>query len=314
MKATFYLHEDTLACSKEIDKQEYVKRLGDLLKDISYIVDDKTDENDIRISEGIYTAQIFDGIGFVDFAVSELDRDEQTAFFKILYDSDKCESFKVEDIEPLTHHQRGESECHALMVLNQKPATDKLESDDSDLRIPFMQFSKYEIVYDRTSWLTVRRQILGNHPGMPYEFIDKCKHYFENLDFGLDCVDTLEDHLLFVPRKIVYYLACMNDCLLDFWKKHTNKNSPKIYCADFAGRCKMDKAGSPQGSKKEKAEEYSFRFKDGLKLKCGAHFKITHIDDNCNDAEAQKSEKFHSRIYFAIYKDKIHVGSIGRHV
>ena len=80
----------------------------------------------------------------------------------------------------------------------------------------------------------------------------------------------------------------------------------------------MDRAGSPQSGKKEKAEDYTFRFWDNsaereFSLKCGPHFKITHVDASCNKEGAQKSQKFHSRIYFTFHNNKVHVGSIGRH-
>lgn len=112
----------------------------------------------------------------------------------------------------------------------------------------------------------------------------------------------------------------MNDRLLGFWSGHPNLDSDKIKCEEFAGYWNMDKAGSPQGSKKEKADDYTFTFTDPVsgsasKRKCGLHFKITHVDDNCPD-KAAHSAPFHSRIYFSIPKDfsGIYVGSIGKHV
>lgn len=338
MKATFYLHEDNFVCPPDLDKHIYVNRIGKLMMDLSNIIEDKVEENVLAISDGIFKVPVYADDMIYDLIDSEFPIEQQKYLYQILYNNDFIRAFAVQDIEPKTYYSPDEKECHSLIVLNSEqegvgegtePEVDDgeevgEESEEESLediievaasRKPYMTFDKYEIVYDHGSWLMVRRQILGNHPGQPERFIERSRHYFDKLEFGLDCVYTLEDHLNYVPRKIVYYLSCMNDKLYEFWKTHSNQDSPKIYCAEFAGKYNMDRAGSPQSGKKEKAEDYTFRFWDGsankeFSLKCGPHFKITHVDSNrIKDGE----QKFHSRIYFTIHNNKVHVGSIGRH-
>jgi hypothetical protein len=307
MNAKFYLHPDCIKYDSIESLDEYTSKFSRLIADLSDIIDLKIKDTQYVYSDELYSSSIFQEQNIYEFIKTHLDHDSYKLVMLVLSNFAQEASFTPDDIERISVYSPEEESCNALIVLNQP--TTHTENNK------YIQFDKYELVYNKDSWQTVRRQILGNHPGTSKEFMEQANIYFTNIVFSSHCSDVIESYLSIIPRKIVYYLSCINDRLVDFWENSTNK-SINDKCADFAGQYGMDRAGSQQGTP-SKSDQYTFEFKDGevrKSLCCGAHFKITHIDDNCNNAAVQKSDKFHARIYFNVHEHKVYVGSIGPHV
>lgn len=309
MKANFYLHIDTIKYDKIEPEKNYINKFSSLIKDLAFIIDQTIEEDEIVISPDVYTAEVFCEKNIYSFADEHLDRDARTFLYNVLGQK-QSQEFTVEDIERLSIFSKEEVLCHALIVLNRSKERECTLSN-------YIQFDRYELVCGIDSWQTVRRQILGNHPGTAKHFMQRAVRYFPNIIFSDNCECKIDTFLSTIPRKIVYYLSCMNDKLIEFWEKHPAKNSINEVCADFAGQTGMDRAGSQQ-STPEKSESYTFDFQcDGVlkSMRCGAHFKITHRDDNCEGKNA-RGEIYQARIYFSIDTENqsIYVGSIGPHV
>ena len=308
MKAKFYLHPDCIKYDSIESEEAYVDKFASLIKDLAEVIGDENGETEYIFSDELYSAPIFEGKDIYAFASEYLDRDSMTFLYQVLQQLGQSLSFTPEYIERISIYSRDEESCHALIVLN-RPYTDA--SNDK-----YIQFERYELIYNKHSWLTVRRQILGNHPGAASEFMKRTQTYFPNIVFSSHCEEVIEPYLTVIPRKIVYYLSCINDRLVEFWDNHPNKKSINDVYADFAGQYGMDRAGSQQ-STPDKSEKYTFEFTvDNVpkKICCGPHFKITHVDANCNAPAIQKNEKFHARIYFNIDKKRVYVGAIGPHI
>lgn len=308
MKAKFYLHPDCIKYDSIESEEAYVNKFSSLIKDLVEVIGDDSGETEYVFSDELYSAPIFEGKDIYAFAIEHLNRDSVTFLYQVLQQLGQPLSFTPEDIERISIYTRGAESCHALIVLN-RPYTEA--SNDK-----YIQFERYELIYNKHSWLTVRRQILGNHPGTASEFMKCAKTYFPNIVFSPNCGNVIEPYLTIIPRKIIYYLSCINDRLIEFWNKHSNKKSINDVYADFAGQYGMDRAGSQQSTPK-KSEKYTFEFtvdNASKKICCGPHFKITHVDDNCNDPTIQKNKKIHARIYFNIDKKKVYIGSIGPHI
>lgn len=308
MKANFYLHPSCIKYDSTESEKSYVAKFSRLIQDLAEVISDESEDTEYIYSEELYSESIFEDKDIYAFATEHLDRDSQTFLYQVLQQLGQSLSFTPEDIERISIYSKDEDSCHALIVLNQP------EQDSS--RDNYIRFERYELIYNKHSWLTVRRQILGNHPGTPSEFMNCARKYFPNLIFSSHCENVIEPYLSVIPRKIVYYLSCINDRLIEFWKSHPNKKSVNDVFADFAGQYGMDRAGSQQSSP-EKSDKYTFEFTiddTSKSICCGPHFKITHIDANCRDSAVQKNEQFHARIYLNLDDHRVYVGSIGPHV
>lgn len=187
-----------------------------------------------------------------------------------------------------------------------------------------MQFETYEVVYNRDSWITLRRQILGNHPGPIEDFIRNAAPYFDNILFSSNCIDSLSqgDYLNIIPRKIIYNLSVLNDRFRQLQKQ--KKISVNEILAEFAGLYKLDIPGSLQRDPSTKQNRtFSFEYQKNCnsqlqqrEYNCEPHLKIESPDDNYSGRQVVN---FHSRIYFHFGEEgfadnKILVGSIGPHL
>lgn len=328
MKATFYFHTDPLHLNCDLSPRMQTlckKNVEAILRDISYIIQDKTEENTIVIHPDIFTATI-NGQLFYEYFGSLLDKEDYNLFLSILNQVDFTD-FDIEQIAESTRFREGEKECNVIMEI------------DSDIRRqyainPYIEFDRYAVVYNRKRWLYVRRQILGNHPGTAKEFMRRCKSYFPDITFSENCETVINDYLSLIPRKIVYNLSCLNDCFATFACNHPLKNSIKDLVADFSGQYGLDKAASPQ-STPDKKEDYTYDYcitKDhpsyadmlksnkidpttgNISFRSSSHFKITQYDNNCAQLNRDGTKKCHGRIYFTFNEYGLFVGSIGPHV
>lgn len=309
MKAKFYLHPDNLKYDSVNPKDRYYSNLDSLIKDLAEIVGDITEENRIICHTSLYSTEIADGMTIYDVIFREgVQEEEKAVLLGAISKLADVDEFDLVEVYSSTGYERSAQECHVPIVIN-RPC-EKVDFTN------YMQFDTYELVYDKCSWRTVRRQILGNHPENAESFMKRAKAYFPNLMFSDNCERVVGEYLETVPRKMVYYLSCMNDHLWNFWNKHPYKKSEKIYCADFAGQFGMDRTGSPE-SQPAKKGDYTFEFVINghtEMLCCDPHFKGTHVDENCNVPGIQPSDPYHSRIYFAINESGVYVGSIGPHI
>ena len=124
------------------------------------------------------------------------------------------------------------------------------------------------------------------------------------------------------PRKIIYYLSCLNDKFNEVYKRHLDKGSDaNTILKDFSGTYGLDETGSLQ-QRPEKKPLLTFCFKSNDNSKCDVlcepHLKISKEDSNCK-VQPIDYRNFHPRIYFSfsnpgVERGRILVGSIGRHI
>jgi hypothetical protein len=185
----------------------------------------------------------------------------------------------------------------------------------------YITFDEYTIVYSRDSLVKLRRQILGNHPGSVDNFLSECRKWFLNLEFHDNCKKSLITDYIYldiIPRKLVYYLSCLNDGYAEIHKEHQHHDQGiNNTLKDFSGKYGLEDVGSRQGNPHEKAK-LTFDFVvNGMtkQLYCEPHLKISTPDNGkiCNDLR-----KFNPRIYFypnyCVDSGIIYVGSMGTHL
>lgn len=322
MIANLYLHKDAFEYNGT-DSQEQVKdKLRAFADDMRDIVFGHTEQNVFRVSSDALTCEVFTGVSLINSISSYLEGDQVAIMFSVLANQSEEYSHSLEELKSMAQYSPGEETVTSIVYLN-KPRTEK------DLT-HYIQFDNYEIVYDKSSWITLRRQILGNHPGSPASFIQDCGKYFTDLAFHRHCVDSLQDdyyqYLDVIPRKIVYYLSCLNDGFKTIKDRHIN-NSPDAnsILSDFSGCYGLDEPGSIERDLGKKVLlTYVFTKTEcepgggvDAPMLCEPHLKISQPDTNREGNIDYRT--FHPRIYFhfgdnRVERGKILVGSIGAHV
>lgn len=275
MKVNLYLHEDDFIYNGVDEEEDLKRRFVHLMNDLSKIYQTNVTLYFSKLLSSIFVYAEEDLFQFAERALCE----EEKGFFYALWDEETHPfSMDKEELESMTHYMSDEKECNARVVLNQ------VETQERD-RTNYITFDVYKVIYNSQSWNTLQRQILGNHPGDAASFVVRCHEYFDKLKFGVKCRENMEGAVLVCPRKIVYYLSCINDCFLEFMEGHPNKKSTNDVLADFAGQYGMDRAGSLQRKSKHK-DKYTFDFlEESKKCVCDAHFKIQHAD--CGSCEKE---------------------------
>lgn len=317
MLVNLYLHSDALKYNGTDSECDFKKKFTDLMSDLNTIRNQYGKDNVIKISSTLYDGSIplYCENNIYDIAAS-LDYEEKNLIFSIFGNDSEIFDLSLEKIEEMSVYQDGETECHTLVYLN-KPIP-----PETTYPIIYMTFDKYEIIYGKESWTTVRRQVLGNHPGSAHDFVEECKKYFTNIIFHPNCETSIEGYLNLIPRKIVYYLSCMNDKLQEYISK-TGISDENELLAEFCGKYNFDDAGTRQATTKKK-DLYQYKFlKCGCEdvssnyktITCDPHMKISYCDSNCKSP----IKKIRGRIYFhfgddEIAKNKLLIGSIGPHV
>lgn len=317
MVANLYLHADALVYNGTDDEHAFRQKFSSLLSDLSDIRNQYGDDNIIKISPSLYDGSVclFEQQSVFD-VVSSLDYEEKNFFFSLIGNESVLCELPLEKINELSIYQKEELECHTVVYLNKPIPPEPTYPQE------YMSFDRYEIVYGKDSWVTVRRQIMGNHPGTAHSFMEQCKIYFPNIVFHSNCEVSIAPYLDSIPRKIVYYLSCMNDHFLDQIAA-TNITDENVFLADFCGRYRFDEAGSRQ-STPQKKKAYQFDFLKAnhedkpcnyKTITCDPHMKIKGCDGNCK----KNDPGLVARIYFHygdkdIAEGKLLVGSIGPHV
>lgn len=317
MKANLYLHADTLKYNGTDTEQEFKSKFVSLLSDLNEIRNQYGDENTIKVSTSLSDGSVpLYGKKTIYDIAEELDYEEKNFLFSLMYNTSDTFDMSLAAIESLCVYSETEVECNTVVYLN-KPLSGKVKYP-----ITYITFDRYQIIYGRESWHTMRRQIMGNHPGTPKDFMKECKVHFPNIVFHENCETSIAGYLELVPRKIVYYLSCMNDRLLEHMTS-TSTSDENALLSDFCGKYGFDEAGTRQGTPKKKSSyQYSF-LKAGCAdmpqnykvVTCDPHMKMSRCDSNCK----KPPKDFVGRIYFHfgdsdVAVGKLLVGSIGPHV
>ena len=322
MIANLYLHKDAFEYNGT-DSQEQVKdKLRAFANDMRDIVFSHTDQNVFRVASDALTCEVFTGVTLIESISSYLEGDEVAIMFSVLANQSEEYSHSIEELKSMAQFRPDEEVVTSIVYLNKT----RTEIDLTH----YIQFDNYEIIYDKSSWFTLRRQILGNHPGTPESFIHDCGKYFTNLVFHSHCVDSLQDdyyqYLDVIPRKIVYYLSCLNDGFKTIRDRHINFSpDANSILSDFSGCYGLDEPGSiERDSSKKSSLTYVF-IKTACEpgesceapMLCEPHLKISQPDPDREGGIDYNT--FHPRIYFhfgdeKVEEGKILVGSIGAHV
>lgn len=339
MTANLYLHPEAFAYNGKDTREEVKQRLNSFVRDMKIIVFENSQDNKFNALPSLATTSVYEKETLIDFATSCLNGDEQCIFFTMFANTaSEYENITLEELLPKCAYSPEEKDVNSVVFLNQNKMTDLTDPEDEgyisdekkSIENDYITFDNYQIVYDKDSWYTLRRQILGNHPGTHEEFVKECRKYFPNICFHENCINSLEDdeydYLKTSPRRIVYYLSCLNDHFVEIYKKHVQKGKDaNSILKDFSGHFGLDKAGSIEENYKKK-EELTFLFKDSNKdetlrkvvsVHCEPHLKIERKDSNYT--KDVNTITFHPRIYFYFPQDEVEygrivVGSMGKHV
>lgn len=316
MLANLYIHADSIKYNGIDTESEFYSKFSLLLRDLSEIRNQYGEENAIKVSPCLSLVKLFKEKTLFE-VISFLEPEERNFIYSVLYNtSEECDLPLCHLLE-LCKYQVDEIECNTIIFLNKET-----NNQPQQFPIDYITFNQYEIVYGKDSWHTLRRQIMGNHPGTPHDFMQAAIIHFPNIVFHPNCESSIVGYLDKIPRKIVYYLSCMNDKLLEH-KSLTGISDENILLVDFCGKYKFDEAGTRQSTPIKK-KSYQFDFlkqgcldepKNYKTITCDPHMKISSCD--CNYKNAPNS--FAARIYFHfgdndIAPNKLLVGSIGPHV
>lgn len=337
MDAVIVLHPDGLKYNGQDSYEDVVKRVRAFVTDLARIVRPQNQispfgKDSIRFSQGVFTVRVFNDKTLFDIASDEFKGAEADLFYSFFDEQSYTEEIPFDALQELAKYSKEEKICTAIAVLNSVPQSFSSEKErrakENEKKRNYITFEKYEIVYDRRSWLFFRRQILGNHPGNEREFVSQCRCLFDRLQFSEECESSVSGYLDKIPRRLVYYLSCMNDSLKNLFCSEYAKTDGKMnlntFLADFSGEYAFDESGSMEMDTPNK-ENYTFKFVDTstantyTNICCDAHMKIQHYDSNCTLQEAIRGEKCHGRIYFHFgdtgnATDRIKIGSIGKHI
>lgn len=335
MIANLYLHPDTFRYNGSDSRQQVEGKLKMLVKDMADVLNEHNEENRFKVPTALVYTPIYQDVCIYEIADSCFSKDEAGVFYPIIVNtSDEYDNLTLEQLHNMCMYSENETEVNSMLVLNQPEdywnERDREEAKEAEtmnrqsIVTDYIKFDEYKVVYNKQTWIHLRRQILGNHPGEPNFFILECRKYFPNLYIHDNCISSLVDddfeYLKLVPRKIVYYLSCLNDKFIEVLHEGFGSN-PNSILADFSGRYGLDKDGSLQ-QRPEKKPSLTFGFKDAegnsCTVLCEPHLKIEHEDRNCKIRNINR-HKFHPRIYFSytnpgITDGKILVGSIGKHI
>lgn len=337
MDAVIVLHPDGLRYNGQDSYADVVKKVRAFVFDLACIVRPHNQVNplakdSVRFSEGVYKVPVFNEKTLFDVASKEFVGAEADLFYSFFDEHSYAEEVAFDRLLELSKYRKDETICTAVAVLNSVPQSFSDEKErraiENERKRNYITFEKYEIVYDWRSWLFFRRQILGNHPGDEREFVSQCERLFSRLQFSNECESSVSGFLDKIPRRLVYYLSCMNDCLKNQYCSEYIDSDGRInlnsFLAKFSGEYSFDESGSMEMDTPNK-EDYTFKFasldsdKTGTRICCDAHMKIQHFDCNCTLPEALRGEKCHGRIYFHLgdprdASDRIKIGSMGKHV
>lgn len=316
MIANLYLHSEAFRYNGSDSEETVVVKIKLLLNDIVDIVYKYRAENVFKTSNDlVYNCYIYKQIGLMEFIEKHLDMDESTLFYSMLTDISEKYDLSYDELNNLCLYRESETEVNSLLVINTP-----IDNGHITRKKIYLSFDEYKVVYSKDSWITLRRQILGNHPENAENYIEEAKKYFPRIYFHDNCVNSLkqDNYLEIIPRKITLYLACLNDKFYAIRKKYKPNSDRNNILKNFSGECGLDAVASLEGNiGKKKSMTFNFLMDNkNITVCCEPHLKISQEDDNYKGNVHYNT--FHPRIYFAFdvngYDNKIFVGSIGPHL
>lgn len=324
MIANLYLHTESFKYNGKDSLSDVVDKLKNLIKDLRDIIYQYSNENIFKIPTEMFSCPVYKTQTIVEFAAENLDGEQCSILYSMFANTSDDYSINYEDLRQKCQYCKNEIEVNSIVVLNCENVTTNKSTYNQDA---YIQFDNYEIVYNRQSWKTLRRQILGNHPGTPQDFITECRKYFDILYINDNCVKSLSssNFLETIPRKIIYYLSCLNDVFFKVKERHTKQDKDaNSILEDFSGEFGLDEPGSLERNPQKKPSlTFLFNIEDETKnnhihkILCEPHLKISKADDNYSSSTINY-RTFHPRIYFNFdhpdFPGKIFIGSIGPHL
>jgi hypothetical protein len=304
MTAEFYIVPESFRYKTGVKARELEEKIKNLADDCFSYIREYKDENRIFVHPDIYSVDIFDGITISDFLYNAqqicriFDRDVIKALRKIITENSDT-TYTVDFIVNSLLPNHDENVCYGLICFNE---IEKIAPD-------------YQIVYNLHNWFVFRRYFLGLYPKNADYYIDECKKYFKNLFFHENNKNTIKKIFSNCPKKILYHLAALNDCLPTILKE---EKQLQVVLKNLTAAAHLDEAASLEGNVAHK-EILTFKFKntDGKieNVYCEAHLKICYNDNYPHDTSYSTDR----RIYFHpgrnnIQNGKILIGHIGKHL
>lgn len=322
MRANLYIHKDSFKYNGVDSEKAFAMKFNAFADDIADILMSKSTDDVFYSSFDLVECEVFKDTSFSEAIEKYADNDKKGILYTLFANtSELLDTASLDELQERCYYHSDETEVNSIVFLNYAP-----EKPDNTR---YITFDRYEIVYDKSSWLFLRRQILGNHPGTPSEFIGDCRLFFPNICFHNQCVVNLVDdkfeYLKVIPRKIVYYLSCLNDGFMDILEAHKDKApDANSILEDFSSVYGLEAMGSLQRDMTKK-DLLTFRFTETITSEkrdcmrdvlCEPHLKISSPDSNYR---GNIGEMFNPRIYFSfgekgVENDRILVGSIGKHI
>lgn len=306
MIANLFLHEEGFKYNNHDTDEDVKSKFLLMTQDMSEIV--WSNDNKFFSSNSLSECYVTKDKNFIDF-IEVLDYEEKNLLYQILGDTSEEANIPYNELKQKCIYADNESEICAIVAINESPKIFRNEN--------YISFDTYQIVYSHKSWSHLRLQILGNHPENASHFINECQKHLNNLFFHENCINSINNDncLTTIPRKIVYYLYVLNDCLEKTISKFPSKQINDIL-EDLSGTYALDKSGSREGTPKKDKLTYKFPDNQGdtIEIYCHPHLKITSPDDNYHGPQLST---FNKRIYFSIEKvkdGKYPIASIGPHI
>lgn len=330
MKANLYLHPEKFRYNGVDTWEEFSDKLNCLANDMCAVINDYSGDNQFKVYPSLFLTPVYEERTIYEVIPQCLEPDEMNIMYSMLSNtSEEEDEISIGDLKSKCFYTSEEKEVNSVVVLNNPT---HVVEDHQTVVDDYITFDYYSVVYNKDTWYTLRRQILGNHPGTSREFVEGCRICFPDIVFHDNCIDTLKcpeyDFLIICPRRIVYYLSCLNDKFSEFADKYiAGKMDPNNLLENFSGTYAFDEAGSMQQNyTKKELLTFDFTVTDGVrreiplkdKVLCEPHFKIAKPDSNYRGSSVKKD--FHPRIYFnferkkRIENGKYLVGQMGKHV
>lgn len=136
MIANLYLHSEAFRYNGIDSEETVVKKIKNLLYDISDIVYKYSKENVFRTSNDlINNCMIYKKESVMDFIQKHLDVDETTLFYSMLCNISDDYDLSYEELEELCKYDKDEKEVNSILVINSP-----IDNGQVDKNKPYMEF------------------------------------------------------------------------------------------------------------------------------------------------------------------------------
>lgn len=302
--AHFYIISESFIQNNQFSKEEIELRIEALAKDYDYIRLHR-EKNKIYVNYNIYNVPFLNNITIQELLYDSekkfnLERDARNALSQIIEKSEET-NLSFDQIKELLEIV-DESICHGLIAFN---GIRNIDFED-------------QIIYDKESWLTFRRNRLKKHPRNPDYFIDECRIYFPNLFFHEKNKQSVKSILLECSSKIIVHLSALNDHFKESQKKSIASGANRQQVLDnFSRENNLDEIASLEGNPSRK-KDLTFSFMNDKvgqiqKICCEPHLKLPRKDLDDGSYSTNRRIYFHEGID-GIANGRILIGHIGAHL